>query len=74
MSESFATRLPPDLIKALHETCERFGLRKNFVVEQALREKLEDLVDAFELEEARKSAVSFTAWDEVEQLIDDKTS
>ena len=64
-SEAFATRLPPDLIAALHETCERFGLRKNFVVEQALREKLEDIVDAFELEEARKSAESFSDWDDI---------
>ena len=64
-NEAFATRLPADLINKLHDVCERFGLRKNFVVEHALREKLDDLIDAFELEEARKSAVSFTSWEDV---------
>jgi predicted transcriptional regulator len=66
-NQAFATKLPSELIDALDEVCERFGLRKNFVVEQALREKIEDLVDAMELEETRKSAVSFVAWDELEE-------
>lgn len=66
-NQAFATKLPPDLKRALDDVCRRFGLRKNFVVEQALREKLEDLLDAFELEEARKTATSFRKWEEVEK-------
>jgi predicted transcriptional regulator len=66
-SKVFATKLPPEVIRALGRICERYGLRKNFVVEQALREKLEDLVDAQELEEARKTTVSFKPWEEVER-------
>jgi predicted transcriptional regulator len=71
-NEAFATRLPPEVIRALDEVCERYGLRKNFVVEQALRDKIEDLVDAFELEEARKDGVSFTPWEEIERELENK--
>lgn len=63
----FSTKLSPELKAALDEVCRRFGLRKSFIVEEALREKLEDLVDAFDLEEARKTAVSFRSWEEVEK-------
>lgn len=66
-NEAFATKLPADLKRALDAVCRRYGLRKNFVVEQALREKLEDLIDAFELEEARKTAVAFRPWADVEK-------
>jgi predicted transcriptional regulator len=65
-SQALTTKLPLDLLSALDEVCERLGLRKNFVIEQALREKIEDLLDAHDLEAARSSAVSFTAWDDVE--------
>jgi predicted transcriptional regulator len=66
-TEAFTTKLPPGLKRALDDACRRYGLRKNFVVEQALREKLEDLADAFDLEEARKTAVSFRPWQAVEK-------
>lgn len=42
------------------------ALLMNLVVEEALREKIEDLVDAHDLEEAQRTAVSFRRWDEVE--------
>lgn len=64
-SEPFATRLSPEVKQALTDICRRYGLRKNFVVEQALREKLEDLLDTFELEAARQSATRFLPFEEV---------
>jgi len=67
VSEAFTTKLPPELKEALDQVCRRFGLKKSFVVEQALREKLEDLVDTFDLEDARSTAVVFRSWEEVEQ-------
>ena len=66
-SQAFTTKLPPELKEALDHVCRRFGLKKSFVVEQALREKLEDLVDTFDLEDARSTAVVFRKWEEVEQ-------
>lgn len=57
--------LPADLLEALDEVCQRLGLRKNFVVEMALREKIEDLLDAEDLREAVKQATGFHAWEEV---------
>ncbi len=65
--EPFATKLPADLKKLLDRVCARFGLRKNFVVESALREKLEDLLDTYDLQEAVKEASGFHAWEKVRQ-------
>jgi len=62
---TFATKLPADVPRALDEVCRRLGLRKNFVVEQALRDKIEDLIDAHDLEQARKTTISFRPWAEV---------
>ena len=64
-SAPFATRLPKELISALDEACARFGLRKNFVVENALRERLEDLWDTHDLKEAMQTASGFTPLSEV---------
>jgi len=64
---TFATKLPPDLTRTLDRVCARYGFRKNHVVEQALRDKLEELIDAFDLDEARQTAVSFKPWGEVEK-------
>lgn len=61
-STAFATKLPNDLKDQLDEVCERFGYRKNFIVEQALREKLEDILDAHDLERAVKEASGFQDW------------
>ncbi|MFZ5470024.1 MAG: hypothetical protein ACOZIN_11370 [Myxococcota bacterium] len=66
-AEPFATKIPGDLKRALDKVCRRFGLRKSHVVAEALKEKLEDLLDAFELEEARRTATSFSSWKEVEK-------
>jgi len=66
-SSSFATRLPTPLLRALDDACRLHGLRKTFVVETALREKLEDLADADELRSARRTATGFHAWDIVKR-------
>lgn len=65
--EAFATKLPADLKKTLDEVCEKFGLRKNFVVEQALREKLEDILDMYDLQEAMREATGFHDWKDVKK-------
>ena len=65
--EAFATKIPSDLKKALDRTCEKLGLRKNHVVETALREKLEDLMDAHDLQEAVKEATGFHPWDSIKR-------
>lgn len=64
-NEALATKLPPDLKKTLNEVCTRLGLRKNFVIETALREKLEDLMDTEDLREAVSEATGFHAWESV---------
>jgi hypothetical protein len=53
--------------QALEDLCERCGLRPSLVVEQALREKVEDLVDTHDLAEAQRTAGSFRSWDDVER-------
>ena len=67
MQEAFATSIPADLKEQLDEVCEKFGLRKNFVVEQALREKLEDILDTFDLDEAVKEASGFYDWKQLKK-------
>ena len=66
-TEPFATKLPADLTQALDLICERLGLRKNFVVEQALREKIEDLLDTQDLREAVRQATGFHDWETVKR-------
>lgn len=68
-SEVFATKLPVGLKRALDEVCKRLGLRKNFVIEQALRDKLEDLLDMYDLEEAVKEASGFHSWKSVKKKL-----
>ncbi len=65
--EAFATKLPRDLQDTLNEVCERFGLRKNFVVEQALREKLEDILDTHDLDQSVKETTGFHSWEKVKR-------
>lgn len=62
---AFATKLPGELVDELNDVCKRFGLRKNFVVEQALREKIEDILDTLDLQDAVKEADSFHDWKDV---------
>jgi len=45
-NEPLATKLPPGLKKTPDDVCARLGLRKKFVIEAALREKLEEPLDA----------------------------
>jgi predicted DNA-binding protein len=65
--QPFATKLPLELTKALDSLCRRLGLRKNFVVETALREKIEDLLDAEDLRTALGEATTFHSWEKVKQ-------
>jgi hypothetical protein len=62
---ALTTQIPLDLMQMLDEICQRYGLHTNLVVEEALREKLEDLVDSHDLEEAQRNAVSFRSWEDV---------
>ena len=66
-SEPFATKLPSDLTAQLDVVCKKLGLRKNFVLETALREKIEDLLDAEDLREAIRAATGFHPWEEVKK-------
>jgi hypothetical protein len=66
-TEPLATRLPADLTAQLDAVCKKLGLRKNFVLEAALREKLEDLIDAADLRDAMNEATGFHAWAEVKK-------
>lgn len=64
-TRALATRLPVDLADALDVVCKRAGLRKNFLVEAALREKIEDLLDTADLREAIREATGFFSWEAV---------
>lgn len=66
-SVAFATRIPFDLKTLLDRVCNEAGLQKNRVVEAALREKLEDLQDMYDLREAVHEATSFYSWTEVKK-------
>ncbi len=66
-TEPFATKLPADLTAELDAVCKKLGLRKNFVVEAALREKLENLLDAADLREAVAEATGFHSWEKVKR-------
>lgn len=63
----FATRIPEDLAKDLDVACRRLGLRKNFVVTTALRETIEELLDAAELRRAVREATGFHPWEDVKR-------
>jgi len=66
-TEPFATKLPSDLTAQLDAVCKKLGRRKNFVLEAALREILEDLINAADLREAMNEASGFHAWDAVKK-------
>jgi predicted DNA-binding protein len=61
----FATKLPGGLIEQLGEVCRMLGLRKNHLVEEAIREKIEDLLDSYDLRQAVKETTGFHSWDSV---------
>lgn len=60
-----STRIPADLTRALDAVCKRLGLRKNHVLEIALRDKIEDLLDAEDLRGAVREATGFHRWEDV---------
>jgi|GEM_PF-820326 len=62
---TFATKLPEDLTTILDDLCKRLGLRKNALVEAALREKIEDLLDAHDLRQAIEQETRFHSWESV---------
>lgn len=64
---SLATRLPADLTQTLDAVCKKLGLRKNFVLESALREKLEDLMDDEDLRESIAESTGFHDWESVKK-------
>ena len=71
-NEVFATKLPGSLKKQMETTCALLGIRKNFLVEEAIREKLEDLLDAYDLRQAIQDATGFHPWEAIKKEIKDK--
>ncbi len=68
-TEVFATKLPRGLKNQIDEVCRLLGLRKNFLVAEAIREKIEDLLDAHDLRQAMKEASGFHSWASVKKGI-----
>lgn len=68
-TEAFATKLPVDVKEMLTYVCQKLGLRKNFVIEMALREKLEDLLDTYDLKEAIEEATGFHPWTRIRKEV-----
>ncbi|MBI3553194.1 MAG: hypothetical protein HY077_11915 [Elusimicrobia bacterium] len=66
-SEVFATKLPRELKKQIDQVCGLLGLRKNFLIEEAVREKLEDLLDAYDLRQAIGEASGFHSWESIKK-------
>lgn len=66
---ALATKVPTELKEQLDQVCKQLGLRMNFIVEQALREKLEDILDAADLEEASKEATGLHTWESIKTEI-----
>jgi predicted DNA-binding protein len=64
-TRTLATKLPLDLADTLDAVCKRLGLRKSLVVEEAIQEKIADLLDAEDLREAMTEETGFHAWEEV---------
>jgi len=66
-TEALATKLPADLTRALDEVCAKLGLRKNHVIEGALRDKIEDLLDGEDLKMGVREATGFHEWEGVKK-------
>ncbi len=67
-----STKLPIGLIQTLDKICLQLGLRKTYVIESALKEKLEDLIDTNDLSESIKEASGFHSLDEVKTSLKKK--
>ena len=65
--QALTTKLPADLTEALDSVCRKAGLRKNFMIETALREKLEELLDVEDLKEAVAESTGFHEWKRVKR-------
>lgn len=72
-AETFSAKMSSDLKKLLDEVCKRTGLRKQFVVEEALREKLEDILDSYDLRESIEAAGEFYPWNAVKKQMREAT-
>jgi len=69
---ALSTRLPSDLAQQLDDVCAHLGYRKSALIEQALREKLEDLLDARDLREGLAAETRYSGLDDVRgTLLDD---
>jgi predicted DNA-binding protein len=66
-TRALATRLSAELVDALDEVCRKTGMRKNFVLEAAIRDKIEDVLDAEDLRLAMSEATGFSSWAEVKR-------
>ena len=66
-NEVFATKLPRDLKKQINKVCALLGMRKNFLVEEAIREKIEDLLDSYDLRQTIKESTGFHSWNSVKK-------
>ncbi|MCL5055523.1 MAG: hypothetical protein M1169_06205 [Firmicutes bacterium] len=65
--EVFSAKISPELKKLLDKVCRMAGVKKQFIVEKALHEKIEDLLDAYDLREAIKNAYEFYSWGSVKK-------
>lgn len=55
-------RLPQSLEKQVSEVCDLLGMRKSDLVEEAVREKLEDLLNAYNLRSSLREASGHAPW------------
>lgn len=67
--EVFITKLPKKLKKQTDKICALLGLKKSSLVEEAIREKLEDLLDAHDLKQAMDETTSFRSWKSIKKQL-----
>jgi len=66
-TQVFATKLPVELKKQLDAVCALLGVKKSYLVEEALREKLEEMLDSYDLRQAQKEASGFHGLDSLKK-------
>ena len=49
-----ATRIDEKIKKAIEDTCKQFGIKMNRFIEEALLDKLEEFIDAKEINKLKK--------------------
>lgn len=62
---AFAVKLPEGLVRALDQVCKQYGYKKQALVEAALWEKLEDILDAYDLDVELKKPQKLHPWSHV---------